>query len=119
MMYFGLQIGVWVIFLGLYGNVYIAVRAIYEAVMQYRSNFDDHQHKRAHIATLGAIFAYSIYDIASFLWFLDIYQKDSDYTISFFNLFFVNIIWLFVIHHFKQERLNDYSKASWNKLLKF
>ena len=115
----GIQLGIWVIFLGLSGNVYIAFRAVYEAYRQYVSDFDDDNHKRAHIAALGAIFGYSFYDIFSFIWFTDIYKNDVDFTISFFNLFFINIIWLFIIHHFKQERTNDYSKVTWNKLIKF
>ena len=119
MLLLGVQLGIWVIFAALLGNVYISIRALYESYMQYKSDFDDYAHKRAHIAALGVIFAYSWYDIFSFLWFTDIYESDVDYTISFFNLVFINLIWLFIIHHFKQERTNDYSKVTWQKLIKF
>jgi uncharacterized membrane protein len=115
----GFHLDVWIILLGLFGNVIIAIKAVYEGYQQSISDFDHEPHKRAHIAALGAIFAYSLYDIVSFAWFLDIYENDVDYTISFFNLLFINIIWLFVIHHFKQERTGDYSKVTWNKLIKF
>jgi hypothetical protein len=117
MLYFGLHLGVWIIFLALSGNVFIIVKAIAEAYKQWLSDFDDFSHKRAHIAALGAIAIYSLYDIVSFTWFLDIYDNDADLTISFFNLVFINIIWLFIIHHFKQERLSDYSKVTWKKLI--
>ena len=119
MTYFGLQMGVWTIFLGLSFNVFICIKAIYEGYMQWKSDWGDDAHKRAHIAGLGVIAAYSIYDLFSFAWFMDIYYDNVDYTVSFFNLLFVNIIWLFIIHHFKQERTDDYSRVTWWKLINF
>jgi hypothetical protein len=100
-------------------SIFIVIKALWEMRMTSTSNFDDPPHKRAHIAALGAIAAYSLYDVFSFVWFEPMNADYLDYTISFFNIFTLNIIWLFVIDHFRQERKGDIRKSNWFELFKF
>ena len=100
-------------------SIFIVIKCIWEMRMTSISNFDDTAHKRSHIAALGSIAAYSLYDVFSYVWFEAMNQNLVDYTISFFNIFTLNILWLFIIDHFKQERLGDIKKSTWLELFKF
>lgn len=100
-------------------SIFIAIKALWEIRMTSISDFEV-LHKRAHIAALGAIVAYSLYDVFSYVWFEKIMNLSFiDYSISFFNIFTLNIIWLFVIDHFRQERRGDIKKSTWLELFKF
>ena len=100
-------------------SIFIVIKAIYEAYKTSTSNFDDFSHKRAHIAALGVISMYSVFDVFSFIWFEAMNDDYVDYTISFFNIFALNVIWLFIIDHFKQERKGHIKKSTWYELFKF
>lgn len=99
--------------------LYVVVRALYEGYKTNISDFDDAMHKRAHIAALGAIVAYNIFDLYSFIHFEEMNVGPIDYTISFFNLLSLNVLWLFIIDHFKQERKGTIEKTNWFELFKF
>ena len=100
-------------------SIFITIKCLWEMRMTYKSDFDDDAHKRSHIAALGSIAIYSVYDVFSYVWFEAMNQNIADYSISFFNIFTLNIIWLFIIHHFRQERLGNIKKSDWLELFKF
>ena len=99
-------------------SIFIVIKALWEMRMTSISNFEV-LHKRSHIAALGAIVGYSLYDVFCFIWFETMNENYIDYSISFFNIFTLNIIWLFVIDHFRQERRCDIKKSTWLELFKF
>lgn len=102
-------------------HVYIIIRGIYEAYQTNKSKLLDLLHKRSHLAICLGIVAYASYDLFSFLWFLDktMNSDGMDYTISVFNIILFNVLNLFVIDHFKQERFGEIRMTSWKELFKF
>ena len=107
-----------VIIIAMLFSAFLAVKAVFEAYMTTRSSLEP-LHKRAHIAALGAIIAYNFFDIFSYAWFPLIYSDFVDYTVGFFNLTTLNVIWLFIIDHFRQERLGNITRSNWKELFKF
>ena len=107
-----------VIIIGMLFSAFMSVKAIVELYKTARDDFEP-LHKRAHIAALGGIVAYNMFDIFSFSWFPLIYDGFVDYTIGFFNLVALNVIWLFLIDHFRQERLDRIKPSGWKELFKF
>ena len=120
--------GRYVLYFALAWSVFVAVKALYEAYMtakeEIRSEINKEQrdgHKRSHLAILIGIAFYSFYNIAAYLYF-DSKVPDfatDDRTIGVFNLFFMNILWLFAISHFKHERKGNVGSTSWKEILKF
>ena len=110
--------GIWLMRVGEAFSLFIVVKCLWEMRMTTKANFDP-LHKRSHIAALGAIAMYSLFDVFSFVWFEAMNDDVIDYSISFFNIFALNIIWLFVVDHFRQERLDDIKKSTWYELFKF
>ena len=102
--------------------VYVMVKAIYEIYKTWKADKIDGSrlHTNQHIAALLVILFYSGYDVFSFLWFEHIMNDSTaDYTISFFNMFFSNLMMLLMIDHFKQERVGEITKSTWWDLFKF
>jgi hypothetical protein len=111
--------GFWIINIAQGFSFFLIIKAVWEMRMTAISDFDDALHKRAHIAALGAIAAYNAFDIFSYAWFPMIYNGIADYTVGFFNLGALNVVWLFIIDHFRQERQGDIHKSDWRELFKF
>ena len=111
--------GVYIMRFGEAFSIFIAIKSLWEMRMTTVSSFVDALHKRAHIAALGAITAYSMYDVFSYVWFEAMNTNYIDYSISFFNIFTLNVIWLFIIDHFRQERIGEISRSTWYELFKF
>jgi hypothetical protein len=120
--------GSFVIYFGQGWSVFVAIKAFWEAYKTATTNFvmkehqeHDHAHKRGHIVGALGIGFYAIFDVFSFQWFRGdgIYMEAGDYTIAFFNLLAINVLFLMIIDHFKQERVGKMGKSTWIDLLKF
>lgn len=125
----GFTIGRAVLYFALCWSVYVSARALYEAFRTYKCGFElagteleSWQHKRSHIAALLGVAFYNFYNIFAYVWFdLEAAQQlgEDDRTIGIFNVFFFNLLWLFLINHFKQERVGEISRSGWWDILKF
>lgn len=97
-------------------TLYVTIKAFYEASMTNKNEIQgevcqQHQysHKRQHIAILLSIAFVSLFMIFAYVWFdmEDTGLGDDDRSIGIFNVFFINLHWLVIINHFKNERLGN------------
>ena len=124
----GNVIGRVVLYFALACSVFVAIKAAWEAYKTATMDFngetgnrEKEAHRRAHIASLIGISFVSLFMVFSYVWF-DVEDTGlgfDDRTIGVFNVLFTNILWLFFINHFKQERKGVIKKANWKELLKF
>ena len=77
-------------------------------------------HSYQHMAALVGIIFYNAFDIFSYIWFEDLTEwTHGDYSVLFFNITFLNIVWLIIIDHFKQERLSISEPINFIDIFKF
>lgn len=106
-------------------GVFVIIKAVYEMYKHHgylkksKGVYNSTLHTRQHIAALLGIITYNIYDIWSYVYFEIDTMTNTDYSVLFFNLLFMNILWLIIITHFKQERLDRTMKVSFWDLFKF
>ena len=108
-------------------TVYVLVKAAYEAYKHHTEPFagcvddDKEQHKRVHIIYLIGVVAVCFGQLFGYLWF-DMKNTGLGYddrTIGVFNILFINLLMLFLINHFKAERVGKPENGSWKEILKF
>lgn len=116
------------LYFALMWSLFVSAKAFFEAVMTSKSDFKGeadkshkYAHKRSHIVALIAIALVSLYMVFAYLWFdiEDTGLGNDDRTIGVFNVFFINLLWLIIISHFRHERLGSVDSTSWRELLKF
>ena len=117
-----------ILYFALLWAVFVSVKAFYEA---YKTSVSDivgeklqeHQdaHKRQHIAVLLGIAFTSLFMIFSYVWF-DVENtglRDEDRSIGIFLVLFINLLWLVIINHFKNERLGKSHILKISEIFKF
>jgi hypothetical protein len=105
---------------------FVIVKAVYEFYMnnkllvKEKGIYGSIEHSYQHMAALIGIITYNIFDIMSFIYFEDVMNEViTDYSISFFNIMYINIVWLIMIDHFKQERKGKTKVINIKDLFKF
>lgn len=115
------------LYFALMWTVFVMAKAIYEAYRHVNGDFagcngeDLEEHRKVHILYLLAVVGVCIGQLLGYVWF-DLKQTGlgtDDRTIGVFNILFINVLMLFVINHFKSERLGVPDKGTWKEILKF
>ena len=108
-------------------TVFVLVKALYEMYKHSSSYFagckeeDKEQHRKVHILYLLGVVGVCISQLFGYLWF-DLKNTGLEYddrAVGVFNIFFINLLLLFIINHFKHERIGKQEHGSWREILKF
>jgi len=107
-------------------SCYIILKAIWELWLNQKTIigetgvYSSIVHAYQHMAALVGIICYNIFDLFSYVYFEDLVAySDGDYTVFFFNILFMNIVWLIIIDHFKQERIGVVKSINFMDIFKF
>ena len=115
------------LYFALFWTVYVLIKAVYEMYKHVSDTFagcgeeDKEQHRKVHILYLFGVVGVCIGQLFGYLWF-DLKNtglQHDDRAIGVFNILFINVLMLFIINHFKHERIGKQEHGSWREILKF
>jgi len=106
--------------------VFVIIKALWELwqnqkeIIRGKGVYKSIVHTYQHMAALVGIIMYLGYDLYSYWYFENhILYSLIDYSILVVNLIFQGILWLVVIDHFRQERINDVREFDFWDIFKF